>query len=485
MSFFDELGRKITDAGKAASEKAKDLAEVTHLNSVIKEKQAQADALTAELGEAYFNAHVNDKNCEFYDKVDEIDNLKKAIDDCRSSILEIKGLVECPFCGTQFDADENCCPNCGKAIPRRAQSIVSGNGEEKLICAVCGYHMRPGSNFCIMCGTPVKKEDSAKTEESAVRVFTPAEKKPAASTPLAEERPVNVPTGVSHAASSPVNTPESVPFAAAAPINKAASVPPAAASPVNAAASVPPVAASPVNAAASVPPVAASPVNAAASVPPVAASPVNAAASVPPVAASPVNAAAAPENVPSADFSSIDTQKTENHTVFFENSAPDTPADRGNPLKTESSVPGAQSDISESDELDAIAAKAAAEISRMTAEKIAARQKTGAVPFSNSAPEEELPDFDAIDDGLIVEEQFISDNNTDGGSPRAAVSRPSINGCRCKKCGAPMAANAVFCPKCGAQNKKEHTSAPVCPCCGAFVGTGMTFCPECGSKLTQ
>ena len=457
MSFFDELGRKITDAGKAASEKAKDLAEVTHLNSVIKEKQAQADALTAELGEAYFNAHVNDKNCEFYDKVKEIDNLKKAIDDCRSSILEIKGLVECPFCGTQFDADENCCPNCGKAIPRRAQSIVSGNGEEKLICAVCGYHMRPGSNFCIMCGTPVKKEDSAKTEESAVRVFTPAEKKPAASAPLAEERPVNVPTGVSHAASSPVNTPESVPFAAAAPVNKAASVPP----------------------------VAASPVNVAASVPPVAASPVNAAASVPPVAASPINAAAAPENVPSAGFSSVDTQKTENHTVFFENSAPDTPADRGNPMKTESAVPAAQSDISESDELDAIAAKAAAEISRMTAEKIAARQKTGAVPFSNSAPEEELPDFDAIDDGLIVEEQFISDNNSDGGSPRAAVSRPSINGCRCKKCGAPMAANAVFCPKCGAQNKKEHTSAPVCPCCGAFVGTGMTFCPECGSKLTQ
>ena len=457
MSFFDELGRKITDAGKAASEKAKDLAEVTHLNSVIKEKQAQADALTAELGEAYFNAHVNDKNCEFYDKVNEIDNLKKAIDDCRSSILEIKGLVECPFCGTQFDADENCCPNCGKAIPRRAQSVVSGNGEEKLICAVCGYHMRPGSNFCIMCGTPVKKEDSAKTEESAVRVFTPAEKKSAASAPLAEERPVNVPTGVSHAASSPVNTPESVPFAAAAPINKAASVQP----------------------------VAASPVNAAASVQPVAASTVNAAASVPPVAASPINAAAAPEKVPSAGFSSIDTQKTENHTVFFENSDPIAPADRGNPLKTESSVPGAQSDISESDELDAIAAKAAAEISRMTAEKIAARQKAGAVPFSNSAPEEELPDFDAIDDGLIVEEQFISDNNSDGGSPRAAVSRPSINGCRCKKCGAPMAANAVFCPKCGAQNKKEHTSAPVCPCCGAFVGTGMTFCPECGSKLTQ
>ncbi len=443
MSFFDELGRKITDAGKAASEKAKDLAEVTHLNSVIKEKQAQADALTAELGEAYFNAHVNDKNCEFYDKVNEIDNLKKAIDDCRSSILEIKGLVECPFCGTQFDADENCCPNCGKAIPRRAQSVVSGNGEEKLICAVCGYHMRPGSNFCIMCGTPVKKEDSAKTEESAVRVFTPAEKKPAASAPLAEERPVNVPTGVSHAAASPINTAASVPFAAAAPINKAASVPP------------------------------------------VAAAPINKAASVPPVAASPINAAAAPENVPSAGFSSVDTQKTENHTVFFENSAPDTPADRGNPLKTESSVPGAQSDISESDELDAIAAKAAAEISRMTAEKIAARQKAGAVPFSNSAPEEELPDFDAIDDGLIVEEQFISDNNSDGGSPRAAVSRPSINGCRCKKCGAPMAANAVFCPKCGAQNKKEHTSAPVCPCCGAFVGTGMTFCPECGSKLTQ
>lgn len=471
MSFFDELGRKITDAGKAASEKAKDLAEVTHLNSVMKEKQAQADALTAELGEAYFNAHVNDKNCEFYDKVDEINKLKKAIDDCRSSILEIKGLVECPFCGTQFDADESCCPNCGKAIPRSAQSVVSDSGEEKLICAVCGYHMRPGSNFCIMCGTPVKKEDSAKTEESAVRIFTPAEKKPAASAPLAEERPVNVPTGVSHAAASPVNTPERVPFAAAAPINKAASVPP--------------VAAAPVNAAASAPSAASAPVNAPTSVPPVASAPVNTAARAPHAAASPINTAAAPEKVPSAEFSSVDTQKTENHTVFFENSDPDTPAERSIPMKTESTVPVAQSGVSEDSELDAIAAKAAAEISRMTAEKIAARQKTGAVPFSNSSPEEELPDFDAIDDGLIVEEQFISDNNSDGGSPRAAVSRPSINGCRCKKCGAPMAANAVFCPKCGAQNKKEHTSAPVCPCCGAFVGTGMTFCPECGSKLTQ
>ena len=48
---------------------------------------------------------------------------------------------------------------------------------------------------------------------------------------------------------------------------------------------------------------------------------------------------------------------------------------------------------------------------------------------------------------------------------------------KCSKCGAPLPANAKFCPECG------HKLATACPQCGGELTPGAKFCPECGEKI--
>jgi predicted amidophosphoribosyltransferase len=49
----------------------------------------------------------------------------------------------------------------------------------------------------------------------------------------------------------------------------------------------------------------------------------------------------------------------------------------------------------------------------------------------------------------------------------------------CPKCEAPLAANAKFCPNCGAKLNEDNK----CAHCGAKLTPGAKFCPECGEKV--
>lgn len=389
MSFFDEIGKKITDAGRSAAEKAKDLAEITHLNSIIKENEAKTDSLYAELGESYFRSHRNDSDAEFNEKIRELDELLKQTEEYRSDVLELKGLVKCPYCGAEVSTEETECPECGKKIPRKAETEIGDDGEDRLICSVCGYRMRPGSNFCIMCGTPVKKEAKAEAVSAPV-------KKTEADASVQDDAPVQAASAASRTS---------------------------------------------------------------------------------------LNAQPRAEQKPLDGGSANEGTKRMTSPVEF--------------AAFEEQPEAIEAD-NEDGELDDIAAKAAAAISKITAEKLAARKaqtdiSLGAVteelpsvkiPDTNTATTE-LPDFDAIDDGLVVEEQILSDSPTEEKSeaPRNTVSRPSIGGHRCTKCGALMPDGAVYCTKCGARCDNTESIPPVCPGCGAFVSSGMVFCPECGMKL--
>lgn len=56
--------------------------------------------------------------------------------------------------------------------------------------------------------------------------------------------------------------------------------------------------------------------------------------------------------------------------------------------------------------------------------------------------------------------------------------RENIRAC-CPQCETPLAANAKFCPECGAQLKAKSE----CPACGTALTPGVKFCPECGQKI--
>lgn len=49
----------------------------------------------------------------------------------------------------------------------------------------------------------------------------------------------------------------------------------------------------------------------------------------------------------------------------------------------------------------------------------------------------------------------------------------------CPNCNAPLAANAKFCPQCGAKIQ----AARHCQHCGALLTPDAKFCPECGEKV--
>lgn len=49
----------------------------------------------------------------------------------------------------------------------------------------------------------------------------------------------------------------------------------------------------------------------------------------------------------------------------------------------------------------------------------------------------------------------------------------------CPECEAPLAANAKFCPECGAKLKAKNN----CPSCGAKLNPKAKFCMECGEKV--
>lgn len=440
MSFFDEIGKKITDAGRTAAEKAKDIAEVSHLNSVIKENDDRLCSLYCELGEMYFKAHRSDTSSEFAAKIKEISSVLAKTDEYRRSLLELKGLIKCPFCGAEFSEEESDCPKCGRAVPHKAQKIVDEQGESKLVCRVCGYHMRPDSNFCLMCGTPVEKDENADKE--------------APTTPDIDSH-----TDVKDEKTEDFSLSELL-FGGTAE-DKGAS-----------------------------------------------------------------------EDTADSGFSDntscgIVSDITDSGTSAKKESDVTDSADDDVRI-FDMGIKNGEQAVRETD-LDEIAARAAANISRITAEKQAEKSSASAFTPDNSqtktdkngafdvtGAEAELPDFDSIDDGFIVEEQTLSDNpSAENGKTKTVqpspedllrpdkttdyrikttdnektppvktpVSRPSIGGKKCVKCGAPMRDNAVCCTKCGAYNERPANTNTVCPCCGAFVNSDMMFCPECGGLL--
>ena len=53
MSFFDEVGKKITDVGQGTIQKTKNMADVAKLNSVISEEEQQIKNACEQLGRVH------------------------------------------------------------------------------------------------------------------------------------------------------------------------------------------------------------------------------------------------------------------------------------------------------------------------------------------------------------------------------------------------------------------------------------------------
>ena len=118
MAFFEQLGKRLTDAGQNVAQQTKNLADVTQLNSAISDREKKISQLYLNIGQLYYEKHKGDSTAEHQEIIGEINALYAEIAQNREKIKQIKGVVKCSKCGADVPLNAAFCNACGTKIER-------------------------------------------------------------------------------------------------------------------------------------------------------------------------------------------------------------------------------------------------------------------------------------------------------------------------------------------------------------------------------
>lgn len=178
MGFFDDLGKKVTDAGQKTVQKTKEMSEVARINSLISQNENRINTIYYQIGKLYVNIHEFDYEEEFGGMISQVIELEQQISEFRKQIQEIKGIQFCEKCGAEVARGVAYCSSCGAVMPRPEKQEYY---EDCVKCVRCGSWVKKGMRFCTSCGQSMMKfnvaeinndieENSFYNEESVERV---------------------------------------------------------------------------------------------------------------------------------------------------------------------------------------------------------------------------------------------------------------------------------------------------------------------------
>lgn len=124
MAFFNDLGKKLSQAGQATVQKTKELADVAKLNSMISDEEKRINNAYTEIGKLYVELHESDNEEAFTALIESIRQANEKIADLKNQAAEIKGIVKCDKCGAEVAKGSAFCGACGNPIP-----VLSVNAE--------------------------------------------------------------------------------------------------------------------------------------------------------------------------------------------------------------------------------------------------------------------------------------------------------------------------------------------------------------------
>ncbi len=153
MAFFEQLGKRLTDAGQNVAQQTKNLADVTQLNSAISDREKKISQLYLNIGQLYYEEHKGDSTAEHQEIIGEINALYAEIAQNREKIKQIKGVVKCPKCGADVPLNAAFCNACGTKMERTG-SVSETNGAQRH-CPVCHAAVSAEDSFCNNCGAKV------------------------------------------------------------------------------------------------------------------------------------------------------------------------------------------------------------------------------------------------------------------------------------------------------------------------------------------
>lgn len=154
MAFFEQLGKRLTDAGQNVAQQTQNLADVTRLNSAISENEKKISQLFLVIGQSYYEKHKNDSGAEELEKIAEVNTLYFEIAANREKIKQIKGVVKCENCGADVPLNASFCNACGTKVNRNEVPNVST--EVECLCPACHAAVEKGNLFCNHCGAKIE-----------------------------------------------------------------------------------------------------------------------------------------------------------------------------------------------------------------------------------------------------------------------------------------------------------------------------------------
>ena len=151
MSFWEELGQKLTQSGQEAMQKTREIAGVVTMNADISDSKRKIRDLYAELGELVVNEafegmnsdqiksvlndeHADEKKVEIilrnwkaiYSRAMFIRSEQEVIAINEAKINDLKAETKCPGCGRKIARDISFCPNCGtKIVPQQEAAAAN------------------------------------------------------------------------------------------------------------------------------------------------------------------------------------------------------------------------------------------------------------------------------------------------------------------------------------------------------------------------
>lgn len=117
MSFFDDLGKKLSQAGQTAAQKTKEIAETAKLNSQISDEEKKINDFYLQIGKLYVSLHNEDYEADFDELVKGLHESENRVKECRQQIKDIKGVTMCEKCGAEVSSGAAFCSTCGAPMP--------------------------------------------------------------------------------------------------------------------------------------------------------------------------------------------------------------------------------------------------------------------------------------------------------------------------------------------------------------------------------
>lgn len=152
MAFFDDIGKKISDAGQSTIQKTKDLADTAKYTSQISDEEKKIQSNYTLLGKMYYEETKDNPGDNYVQYITEITESMNRIHDLQNKINDLKGKGRCVNCGAVISAEDTFCAACGHKIEKAEKPAES----QANTCPKCGNVLAEGAAFCIYCGNKIE-----------------------------------------------------------------------------------------------------------------------------------------------------------------------------------------------------------------------------------------------------------------------------------------------------------------------------------------